>query len=298
MDLHHLQSFVAAAETQSYTRAAQALGLTQAAVSQHIAALEKEVGTALFHRSGRNMLPTDAGHRLYQRACRILELVDEARGDAENPRPSISGLLRIASCTVPPETILPDMLARFRRDYPAVRESVTVSDSETAVRAVESGTADLGIVVEAPEGSRLRAKPVAFLDMILVVPPGHRFANRVVRPGEFRSEPFLMREPGSGCRRWTERALRNLGVESGDLTIAMEMNSADMIRTGVEQGFGIAFLPHPVVAQAIAEGRVAPADVPGINVHLPLYLVTDPQRLPSAVVRAFLGSLDVPPRPQ
>jgi DNA-binding transcriptional LysR family regulator len=241
------------------------------------------------------MLATDAGHRLYRRACRILELVDESRRDVGKPSQSISGSLRIASCTVPPETILPDILARFRRDYPAVRECVTVSDSESAVRAVESGAADLGIVVEAPQGSRLCAKPLAFLDMILVVPPGHRFANRVVHASELDGEPLLVRESGSGCRRWMERALRDLGVASGDLTIAMEMNSADMIRKGVEQGLGIAFLPRPVVADTIAKGRVAAVEVRGITARLPLYLVTDPRRLPSAIVRAFLRSLEMSP---
>ncbi len=293
MELYHLQSFVAAAESQSFTLAAKVLAITQAAVSQHVAALERELGCAVFHREGRKMIPTDAGRRLYDRARKILDLVDEARRDVGKPPASVHGTLRIASCTVPPESILPDLLARFRRVFPDVRESVMVSDSASAVQAVESGAADLGIVVEVPEGSRLRAKPVACLDMVLVVPPGHRFASRgAVQPDELRGESFLMRESGSGCRRWAERALRTLGVAPSDLTIAMEMNSTEMIRSAVEQGVGIAFLPRSAVRQSIDEGRVQPVEVEGIDVHLLLYLVTDPQRLPSAATRAFLACLD------
>lgn len=290
VELHHLQTFVAAAESQSFTRAAKTLAMTQAAVSQHIAALEKELGSALFRRAGRNMIPTDAGHRLYDRARKILDLVEEARRDVGKPPASVRGMLRIASCTVPPESILPDMLARFRSVYPDVYECVTVSDSFAAVQAVESGAADVGIVVETPEGSRLRAKPVACVDMVLVVPRGHPFASRTaIKAEELRGERFLMREPGSGCRRWAERALQSLGIAPGDLTIAVEMNSAEMIRAAVEQGVGIAFLPRCATQPAIAAGHVVPVEVEGVDTHLVLYLITDPRRLPTAPVRAFLG---------
>ena len=293
MELYQLRSFAVAAESQSFTAAARRLAMTQAAISQHIAALERELGCALFHREGRKMIPSDAGRRLYERARKILDLVDEARRDVGKVSTSVRGVLRIACCTVPPESILSDMLARFRRLYPDIRESVMVSDSASAVQAVESGGADLGIVVEPPEGTRLRAKPLACVDMVLVVPPGHRLARRgAVQPDELRSEPFLMRESGSGCRRWAERVLRNLGVATSDLRIAMEMNSTDMIRAAVEQGVGIAFLPRPAIQQSIAEGRVTQVAVVGVDVHLLLYLVTDPRRLPTAEARAFLGCLE------
>jgi DNA-binding transcriptional LysR family regulator len=107
MELYHLQSFVAAAESQSFTSAAKVVAITQAAVSQHIAALERELGCARFHREGRKMIPTDAGRRLYDRARKILDLIDEARHDIGKPPASVRGTLRIASCTVPPSRFFP-----------------------------------------------------------------------------------------------------------------------------------------------------------------------------------------------
>lgn len=292
MELHHLQTFVAAAESQSFTRAARGLAITQAAVSQHIAALEIVLGVALFRRTGRKMIPTDAGRRLYEYARRILDLVDEACRDTRQRAASVGGTLRIACCTVPPESVLPELLDRFHRVCPDVHECVTISDSFSAVQVVESGAADLGIVIEVPEGSRLRAKPIACVDMVLVVPVGHRFSSAgAVKPEALRGEPFLVREQGSGCRRWMESALRRVGISLGDLKIALEVNSTEAIRAAVERGVGIAFLSRTAAQCAIVNGRVVSVRVEGINMHLALYLITDPQRIPTAAARAFLACL-------
>ena len=110
MNIRHLQTFSLAAERQSFTDAARALQLTQAAISQHVAALEKALGTDLFERHARGVRLTDPGRQLYRYAQQILELVAEASRAVGVAEPSVSGQLRIASSTVPSETWLPEML--------------------------------------------------------------------------------------------------------------------------------------------------------------------------------------------
>ena len=293
MELRHLQSLTKAAELQSFTRAAEELSLTQAAVSQHIAALEKELDVSLFDRSGRTMIPTDAGHRLYGFAREILNLVDEARRDVGQKTTRMTGTLRIATSTVPAETILPELLAEFLRLYPDVRESITVSDSKAAAEAIESGKADLALVGDIPEDFRLSAVPLCDDDLILVVSGDHPLAGKKrISLKQLQTEPLIVRESGSGSRRCVERALREAGISVHDLKIVMEVNSNDAIRSAVEKGLGATFLSQRIVKRDIADGRLKSVRVGNLNFKRKLYCVTNPERIPTGPLRAFLSFLD------
>lgn len=296
MELRHLKTFAAAAELQSFTRAAEVLGLTQAAVSQHVAALEKELKVALFDRSGRSAKTTEAGRRLYEYARRILDLLEEARRTVSQlPAGEVAGEMRIAASTVPAETLLPDLLMEFRRRCPRVREELAVSDSSEATAAVEAGRVDLGFVGELPRSSRLSSRPVARDELVLVVGPGHALAERKRRRlslKQLAEHPLLVREPGSGSRRCVEHALDAAGLPPDRLSVAMEINSNDAIRAAVERGVGAAFLSLAAVRRDVEQGRLVQLTVEGLDAHRQLYLLTDPRRIPSPAVRAFLAFLD------
>ncbi|MDG2383271.1 MAG: selenium metabolism-associated LysR family transcriptional regulator [Pirellulaceae bacterium] len=243
MELRLLHTFRAAAERESFTRAAQQLQLTQAAVSQHIAALEKELGVALFHREGRGVQLSEAGKRLYPYAEQILALTQQARAEVNEQQPQLFGELQIASSTVPAEWLIPDLLAEFRARWPQVRESVVVSDSQVATNAVEAGDADLGFVGELPSSAKLEATPIIEDELTLFVSSRHPLASKgTTTIKQLCSEPLITREAGSGTRRCVEQALIDHDVSPGELTIAMEFNSNDAIRAAVKRGVGVAFL--------------------------------------------------------
>jgi DNA-binding transcriptional LysR family regulator len=293
MEMRHLQTFVIAAESQSFTRAAEALGLTQAAVSQHVAAIEKQLATPLFNRGPRSVVLTDVGRRVYEHAKHILELVDRIHEEAGHPPSEVRGTIKIASSTVPSEWLLPELLARFRRAYPEVQESVSVSDSASAIRAVESGSADVGFVGELPRAANLCSKSIAQDELTLVVPPDHEFAlNKKIKPHQICSQPLIVREPESGSRRCVEQALSSAGLATAELRFSMEVNSNDAIRAAVEHGVGVAFLSTRANAREIQDKRIIPIAIEGMRAVRDLYVVTDPQRLPSPVARALLDFLE------
>lgn len=293
MEMRYLQTFVIAAESQSFTRSAEILGLTQAAISQHVAALEKEIRTSLFDRGPRSVTLTDTGRRVYGHAKRILDLVDEIQQEAGQQPTEVSGIIKIACSTVPSEWLLPELLVRFRELYPEVRESVWVSDSAGAIHAVESGAAEVGLVGELPRAANLCAKSIAQDELTLVVPPGHEFAlAKRIRPDELRGQSLIVREPGSGSRRCVEQALSKAGLTATDLTISMQVNSNDAIRAAVERGIGISFLSKRASQREIYDKRLIPVDVDGVQAARDLYLITVPQRLPTRAVRAFLDLID------
>lgn len=291
MEFRHLQSFTAATEQQSFTKAAKAVSLTQAAISQHVAALERELGVSLFRRTGRSVVSTETGRRFYAYARKVLELLDEARRDVGHVSEGVSGTLRIATCTIAPESFLPALLAKFRQRYPRVSETIDVSDSTQAARAVEQSAADIGIVGELPRTSQLESRAISAYELVLVAAPNHPLARRKIVPQQLIDQRFVVREPDSGCRHGVELALREMGISPTELNVAMEMNSNEAIRAAVEQGAGIAFLSNTSVQRDLAEGRLATIPLEGFQAHRDLYLITDPRRLPSPAVRVFLDFL-------
>lgn len=290
MEMRHLQTFVIAAESQNFTRAADTLGLTQAAVSQHMAALEKELAVSLFKRTGRAVMLTNHGRTLYEYARGILELAQEARDRITGASQVIRGMLKIAASTVPSEWLLPKLLVSFRKSCPEVQESVFVSDSIAAIRAVESGEAELGIVGELPRAARLCAKAIASDELTLVVPANHNFAKtRHVTLDQLRKELLIVRESDSGSRHCVEEALSNAGLPPSALNIALEVNSNEAIRAAVECGFGVAFLSSRAIAREAERGTLVPVAVQGVSARRHLYLITDPERMPTRVARAFIS---------
>jgi DNA-binding transcriptional LysR family regulator len=289
MEIRHLRTFRVAAELSSFTQAGKELELTQSAVSQQIAALEKHLGTQLFSRVGRQIELTDDGRRLHEYARRIIELVNEVEhafgDDDEQP----TGRLTIAASTVPAESILPALLAGFRAQFPKVQETLLVSDSSGATHAVEAGEADIGFVGELPRSSRLQATPIAADELVLVVAPNHRFAkNGRATIKQLKDEPLIVREPGSGSRRCVESALENGGTSLAECTIAMEVNSNEAIRSAVIRGAGVAFLSSHAVADDLDQRRLTRVRLPGIRARRQLYCIVDPQRVATAAVRSFI----------
>jgi DNA-binding transcriptional LysR family regulator len=282
--------FAAAAEWESFTRAAEVLEVTQAAVSQQVAALERELGVELFDRGGRGVRLTVQGRRLHGYARQILDLVEEALHKVGEAEQQLSGDLRIATSTVPSEWLLPELLAQFRVRWPHVRESLIVSDSRQATAAVEAGQVDVGFVGELPRSSQLEARAVAEDELVLFVAKDHSLAaNGFTTLKQLRREPLIVREPGSASRGCVERALHEHGLSPAELTIAMEVNSNDAIRAAVERGVGVAFLSG---RSNFHQTGMAPIKVRGFHPQRQLYVIRDLGRIPPTPARHFLAFVE------
>src|SRR5947209_11544142 len=176
--LPHLETFVQAAESNSFTAAARALGLTQAAVSQRIQALEQALGVPLFSRQGGRVVLTEAGHRLYPLAQRILALHQEARAAVTGHPTPLTGELLLAASSVPGEHLLPGLLSVFRGRHPHVQVRATVSDTRQVLRQVEQGEAEVGLVGGKADNPNLEYRCFASDRLALVVPAGHPWVGR------------------------------------------------------------------------------------------------------------------------
>ena len=178
MDLRRLEVLAKVAELGSFSRAAEALFLTQPTVSEHIRALEVEVGLPLLDRLGRGTTPTPAGRVLLEYAHRMLKLAEEARQAIEHFQGRMSGTLVVGGSTIPGEYVLPALMGQFKAKYPDIAITLRVGSSRQVSEWVDEGRVELGVVGARPALRSLTARPLMTDELIVVVPAGHPWAGR------------------------------------------------------------------------------------------------------------------------
>jgi DNA-binding transcriptional LysR family regulator len=290
MDTRQLAAFCAVVERRSFSRAAEALGVTQPAVSLQVRALEKRFGTQLLDRSGRRVEPTEAGQRLYRGAQRLLALEDQLLADvASQGEGELAGGLVLGASTGPAAIIVPLLLCEFQRAHPSVHVSLAVHDTQTVVDLVAERELELGIVGAARRHRGVRFEPFLRDEVILVCPPGHPFEGRSVSLAELRSEPPILMQEGAGVRQIVEDELRRLGARLRDLDVRLELGLQESVRSAVAAGYGTAFISRTAVEAELAAGRLAEARVEGMDARREISLARGTGRPPTRVAEAFVA---------
>src|SRR5262244_1508666 len=178
MDLRRLEVFAKVAELGSFSRAAEALFLTQPTVSEHVRALEDEVGLTLLDRLGRGATPTPAGQLLLGYARRILALSREAKQAIERFQGRMSGQLVVGGSTIPGEYVLPTLIGQFKSKYPDISISLLIGDSRQVSAWVDDGRAEVGVVGARPSLRTLVSRELMPDELVVVLPAEHPWASR------------------------------------------------------------------------------------------------------------------------
>ena len=255
MTLEQLRVFVAVAERQHVTRAAEALNLAQSAASAAIAALEARHGAKLFHRVGRGIALTEAGALFLVEARAVLARAEAA----ELVLSELGGLKRGTLAVQASQTIssywLPRHLVAFRRAHPGIDIRLTIGNTAQVAAAVHEGTAELGFVEGKVDDPVLLRRQVARDQLVVVVGQDHPWTKRdQVQPEDLLSSEWVLREPGSGTRSVFEAALDGFGVAPGSLRVVLELPSNEAVRAAVEAGTGATALSASVAAPSLETG--------------------------------------------
>lgn len=237
MTLEQLRIFVAVAEREHVTRAAEALHLTQSAVSGAIQALEDRHAINLFHRVGRRIQLTAEGRIFLAEAKVILAMVRSA----ENTLADLSGVRRGTLTIYASQTTasywLPPHLVRFHERHPQIDLRLEVGNTVQCARAVVEGTADLGFIEGEVEEPLLLMDEIGTDRLMIVVGNEHPWSrHHPVSPTQLSESEWALREVGSGTRSSFEEALSAWGIALADLRVAMELPSNEAICTAVETG--------------------------------------------------------------
>ncbi|WP_421954472.1 LysR substrate-binding domain-containing protein [Polaromonas sp.] len=283
--MRQLRAFVAVAQDESITRAAQRLHLTPSALSMLISSLEGELAVRLFERTTRRIALTDAGLELLPSIKKVFENLDDAFDGLRQLSDRRSGRFAVATSPLLAATLLPPLLAGFRVRFPGIRVDLFDLPVDGIAQAVRSGQADFGVCTADTEMPGLVLTTLYQDRLMLACQSDHPLAERrEVRWAELAGEPLALLRHGSGLRSLVERGFSEIGEP---VQPAFEVAHVTTAVGLVEAGLAVSILPSYALSSARSPGVVAvPLTAPVMERNI--VALTDGQRQLSAPCEAFL----------
>ncbi len=289
MNFKQLEAFLWVAELQSFTKAAKQLYMSQPAVSFQIKALEESLQVALFQRSDKKVLLTDAGRFLYPEAKQILKHYQKIKTGLDELKGLKTGHLVIGAGTIPGEYLLPLFIGGFKEKYPGIKVTLRIAGSGRVGQWVKEREVDLGITGAPVEGEGIECKHWLMDKLVLILPPSHPMATRkTISVKELVNIPFIVRERGSGTRQIIEQKLKEHGFYLEKLPVVMELGSTRAVITAVEAGLGASIVSQCAVRESLELGRVKEVQLAGVSLSRYLYQVRHSQGIEGFAAGAFI----------
>ncbi len=239
-----MRTFCDVVEAKSFTRAAEMNSVSQSAVSQQVAALERDFRTRLLIRSAEGAEPTDAGKAFYQGARDVLDRVDRMLDEIDSIIQSSSPVLRVGTIYSVGFYMLDAYVRKFLRTHPKVKLDVQYTKWNEITADVLSGDMDLGILALPEKHRSLEIIPFAEEELMVVCAPDHHLAGRTsLDAAEIRDERFVAFEPSVPTRRFIDRMLRACRVS---VDVCMEFDNNDTLKRAVEIGAGLSIVPKGI----------------------------------------------------
>jgi len=288
MKLHLLRIFTVVAEHMSFSKAADALYISQPAVSKAVRELENQLGQPLLERGAGRLSLTEAGSLLAERGRAILAIERVAEEDLRAIDGLQHGVLRIGASTTIATYLLPPIIAAYLRQYPGVDLRLNIQNTLTIVGLLLNYHIDVALVEGPVSDARIVSEPWRVDELVVIAAPRHPFVARAGREGIAVSlladEIFLIREQGSGTRQVAEQALAEHGVR---LKHTVEFGSTEAIKQTVAAGLGLAIVSRATIPDELALRKLTTLRVQDLAIQRPLTRIKLRVRTPSPAARAF-----------
>ena len=285
LTLRQLQIFEAVVRHGGYTKAAEALNLSQPTVSMQIKKLSETLGLSLLEQVGRAIHPTAAGRDVYNTAREILSGVVALDDLASEHKGVVRGDLSLAVITSA-TYFMPHLLGAFINRHPDLQPRLTITNRANVLERLKSNQDDLLIMGQVPQEIPVEAHPFIDNEMVVVAPPNHPLLkDKNISLQRLAKERFLVREQGSGTRLTIDRLMASHGIITQPF---MELGSAEAIKQGVLAGLGISVLSRRNIGLELSSGHIAVLDVKGFPLVRRWYAVHLRGKRLSLAARSFL----------
>ena len=269
--VHQLTVFRTVAQHLSYTRAAEALYLSQPAVAQQIKTLEQVLGLRLFARHGRGIILTPAGQELLHYAERLLTLFAETGPVVHEIQTLRRGSVVIGASISAGTYVVPPLLGSFHARYPRIHVTLLVGHRRSVEEDLLAHKIDLGVIGFIEQRERFVVELLRPYELLMVASPFHRLAGRsAIQLHDLQEETLLMRERESVTRLATELQFAQAGVP---IPASLELGNIEATKGGVAAELGIAVLPRESVELELASGDLVVLDVQGFPLQRQWYVV-------------------------
>lgn len=285
MTLRHMRIFQKIYETQSVTRAAEAMHMTQPAVTRALQELEKYYGLRLFERLNRRLTVTEAGRRMYDYALHLTETFDTMEKSLRDWERQ--GVLRVGASVSLGCSLLPQLARTFQEEHPGVEVRVRIANGELLRRDLLENRLDLALLEREENGADLMLTPFAAGEMALIVPPGHPLARAGgATLAQAAAYPLLLRETGSATRRFLDQLLMSRGLA---VQPVWESASTQALLSAVREGLGITLVPWALARQTVLRGEAERCPVTDAELIRRRYVAWHPSKYVTGTMRAFVN---------
>jgi aminoethylphosphonate catabolism LysR family transcriptional regulator len=282
MNLAQLRAFNAVAAHGSFSAAAQSLGITQPAVTQHIRALEDALGARLFHRRGGSVELTSDARDLLPTVRQVVLSVEDIDRRIEHGRGLRAGYLSLGLCA--PHVAMP-IIARFRTDFPGIRLETRLSNSASLLEQVAQHQLDIAVATLDAPRSDLFCEKITEQRVLIVVPKDHALgARKRIKPAALAGQAFVLREQGSMTRHLLERALAAAKVKLGETLV---LSSREAVKEAVAAGIGFGIVLDKELGH---DPRLAGIELDADNCTAGEYLVAQHDFVELGSLRSFIQS--------
>ena len=275
MNLKQLESFSYIIETNSFSEAAKKLFLTQPTISSHISLLEKELSTQLLIRTTKDVIPTDAGKKLYTYAKQMLQIQNTILEEFHVKSDDEKNVITLGASSIPEQYILPEILPKYLKKNKN-EFKIGQGDSFEIINQVVNKEIEIGLVGTQIETSNCIFEPF-YKDKLVVITPVNQKYLQMKEEGfhikDLLKEPIIMREEGSGTRKEIKKFLNHMKINDGSLNIIATLNSTEAIKRSVANNMGISIISNLAVQDYIKDKRVLAFDLAEENIYRNLYIV-------------------------
>jgi len=260
MNFRQIEAYVKVIELASFSKAAEAIYLSQPSVSAYINALEKELGTTLINRTTKDIVPTLAGKLFYKKARELLLLKSNTVEQMKHLLGNYNGEINILASSVPAQYILPEILARFNCIYPDIKFNVKSADTFVASRGVADGQAEIGFTGGIAEDGKCEYYEFMTEEMVFIAPYGKNFSENAVYSLDklLYDHRYIAREQGSGTRTWYENFFMKQKVDIDRINVSVSFDNTQSIINAVTHGLGVAVVSAVAANDAINRNLVIP----------------------------------------
>jgi DNA-binding transcriptional LysR family regulator len=269
VNLDQLRIFRAAAQSRSFTRAAEVVHLTQPGISKHIRQMEGYFGVPLFDRARRKVELTQAGEILFEATQEIMATIDTAERRIDDLKGLRGGRLRVGSSFPVGVYILPSVLAKFRKQYPGVELALEIMVSDAVGPKLLANEIDLGLVSSEVRDPRLSARPFFTDELVVIVPRSHPWAAKArLHVEDLVGETYVFAARGAGTRTVMEERLR---AKSIVLPKVLDFGNLEGVKRAVEAGLGVSVQARSVVQRELAAGSLCTVKLSGIDTSIQFF---------------------------
>jgi DNA-binding transcriptional LysR family regulator len=282
--LRQLEIFVAISRTESVSRAAEVLSLSQSATSTALSELERQFDLQLFDRVGKSLRINETGQQLLPRA---VELLDRAK-EIENLLQGNAGFghMKIGATLTVGNYLATILVARFLQEHPESRIQLQVHNTSTIVQQIANHELDLGLIEGDCNHPDIAVEPWIADELVVFCAPNHPLANqRKVTMAQLLEEQWILREKGSGTRATFDRAFHS---HHSELKIRLELEHTEAIKRAVESGLGIGCISRLALKDAFRRGSLVPLSTPSLELGRYFYFLWHKQKYQTTGIREFL----------